>query len=118
MQRIPHPMYRYQVDGATAFGNNTWACQSCGDFRHWRVAAADAQLVPPDDAPEAWGRREEWLLRVREQRRQELAGLIGRRPGVAPAARPGAGGGGPIERFLNSYWVFAAIAMVLYSYRG
>ena len=118
-QRIPHPMYRYQVDGPTAFGNNTWACHvGCGDQTHWRVAAADAHLVPPDDAPEAWGLRDEWLQRVREQRRQEAAGLIARRPGVAPAARPGAGGGGPIERFLNSYYVFVALAIILFWLRG
>ena len=58
VQRIPHPMYRYQVDGPNAFGNNTWACQQrCGDFTHWRVHAADAHLVPPEDAPESWGVR-------------------------------------------------------------
>ena len=102
-QRIPHPMYRYQVDGPTAFGNNTWACHvGCGDQTHWRVAAADAHLVPPDDAPEAWGLRDECCSVCAS------SGSKGRpasSPGgpVAPAARPGAGGGGPIERFLNSY---------------
>ena len=92
VQRIPHPMYRYQVDGPNAFGNNTWACQQrCGDFTHWRVHAADAHLVPPEDAPESWGVREEWVTRVREQRRRELAqGGLAQRVPPGPAAGAGA----------------------------
>jgi len=27
--------------------------------------------VPLDDSPESWGRRDEWLARIREQRLQE-----------------------------------------------
>ena len=72
-QRIPHPMWRYQ-DSPTAFGAETWAChQRCGTYTNWRVLAADAHLVPAHDAPESWGREDEWLERVRAIRRAELS---------------------------------------------
>ena len=73
VQRIPHPMYRYQVDGPAAFGNNSWFCGGgeCQDFTKWRVHPADVQRVPADDCPEAWGRREDWFAQVRVQRLRE-----------------------------------------------
>ena len=49
----------------------------CGDQTHWRIDPADAHLVPADDCPESWGRREEWLAQVRRQRRRELAQNVG-----------------------------------------
>ena len=103
VQRIPHPMYRYQVDGPNAFGNNTWACQQrCVDFTHWRVYANDVHLVPPDDAPESWGVRDDWLAQVRAQRRRELAqgGMAARVGGagaVGAGAQPAAAGNGRAE---------------------
>jgi len=65
-QRIPHPMWRYQIS-PTAYGNNTWAChQQCGDYTNWRVIPEDAERIPPEECPESWGRQEEWLAQVRE----------------------------------------------------
>jgi hypothetical protein len=97
VQRIPHPMYRYQVDGPNAFGNDTWACQQrCGDFTRWRVHHTDVHLVPPQDAPESWGLRDEFIVQVREQRRRELAmGGMAQRMLVGGA---GGGAGGPRTR--------------------
>mmetsp|Transcript_19650 Transcript_19650/g.50776 ORF Transcript_19650/g.50776 Transcript_19650/m.50776 type:complete len:218 (+) Transcript_19650:30-683(+) len=73
VQRIPHPMYRYQHDGVHAFGDVTWACHvGCGDYTHWRVVPEDAERVPAHDAPASWGQREVWLAAVRAQRLREL----------------------------------------------
>ena len=48
LQKIAHPMWRYQ-ETVDAFGNDTWACHGrCGDFTKWRVYAADAGLIPPE----------------------------------------------------------------------
>ena len=48
LQKIAHPMWRYQ-EAVDAFGNDTWACHGrCGDFTKWRVYAADAGLIPPE----------------------------------------------------------------------
>ena len=72
-QRIPHPMWRYQRT-ANEFGDTTWYCHArCETHTNWRVAPRDAPLVPPDDCPATWGRREEWLAAVREQRLRERA---------------------------------------------
>lgn len=79
VQHIPHPMYRYQVEGPNAYGNDTWACQQrCGDYTRWRVHQSDVHLVPPQDAPESWGVADDFIAQVREQRRRELAmgGLV------------------------------------------
>ena len=75
VQRIPHPMYRYQVDGPAAFGNNSWFCArgTCQDFTMWRVHPSDVHRVPADDCPEAWGRREDWFAQVRRQRLSEAS---------------------------------------------
>mmetsp|Transcript_5641 Transcript_5641/g.19186 ORF Transcript_5641/g.19186 Transcript_5641/m.19186 type:complete len:234 (-) Transcript_5641:224-925(-) len=73
VQRIPHPMWRYQTAGVDQFGTVTWAChQACGDFTCWRVLAEDAPHVPQWDAPEAWGQRDGWLEVVRQRRLQEV----------------------------------------------
>jgi len=90
MQRIPHPMWRYQPT-AVEFSTETWACHSrCGAQTHWRVAAADAANVPVADAPESWGLRETWIAAVREQRRRERN--AGRGHIAPPAARRREGG--------------------------
>ena len=79
-QLIPHPMYRYQEEPSD-FGHDTWACRNCKRQTHWRIEASCLGRVPPDDAPVLWGRRDEWLARVREQRRRELVGAgSSRRP--------------------------------------
>ena len=42
LQRIPHPMWKYQVD-AISFGTNSWACHlGCHDYTMWRVISEDA----------------------------------------------------------------------------
>jgi hypothetical protein len=71
IQRIPHPMWRYQATPAT-FGTETWACQRCGVFTRWRIAGQDVHLVPNADAPESWGRREVWLEELRAMRTQQV----------------------------------------------
>ena len=71
---IPHPMWRYQPT-PTDFSTETWHCNlRCNSQTRWRVCARDVHRVPADDAPEGWGRREEWLAGVREQRRREGVG--------------------------------------------
>ena len=116
--RIPHPMYRYQPT-ATEFGNNTWFCRrggvggrGCDDFTNWRVCASDVHLVPPDDAPEGWGIRDEWLARVREQRRRELRG----EPGTRGANRGAIDRG--LARFLDGPWLLVAVLAVLWWLQG
>ena len=74
IQRIPHPMWKYQ-ESPEEFGNVTWACHSghCpGAYTHWRVVTEEAQRIPDDHVPASWGRREQWLEGIREQRRREL----------------------------------------------
>mmetsp|Transcript_17882 Transcript_17882/g.53208 ORF Transcript_17882/g.53208 Transcript_17882/m.53208 type:complete len:262 (-) Transcript_17882:9-794(-) len=72
VQRIPHPMWRYQVDGPESFGHTPWACHvRCETFTNWRVLGADAHLVPADDAPESWGRPDA-IARVRALRRGRM----------------------------------------------
>ena len=73
VQRIGHPMWRYQARGPGEFGESTWAChRRCGTYTHWRVVPGDVGRVPDDDAPESWGRRDEWLDRIRDYRRRQL----------------------------------------------
>ena len=79
---VPHPMYRYQATPGE-FGNNPWFCQPCADFTNRRVIPQDLARVPADDCPESWGRREEWLAQVREQRQREAAATAA---AVAPAS--------------------------------
>ena len=115
MMRIPHPMYRYQPTAAE-FGNNTWFCRRCADFKFWRVCASDAHLVPANDAPEGWGMRDEWLAQVREQRRRELRGEAPRPGGGANAARHRVDQS--LARFLDSGFLLVAIAVALWYLRG
>ena len=57
---------------------------------HIRDDGAPAPTAqPPEEAPESWGRRDEWLRRVREQRQRE--GPFGTGMGRGGAARPDAG---------------------------
>lgn len=71
-QPIPHPMYRYQLDGPGAFGAVSWACHvGCGEYTCWRVVPEDVPRVPPADAPPSWGQQGAWLAQVREQRQRE-----------------------------------------------
>ena len=68
VQRIPHPMWKYQHT-PTTFGNDTWACQlGCQAQTHWRIIPEQAALIPPEHSPDSWGRRDEWLNAVRAQR--------------------------------------------------
>lgn len=84
-QRIPHPMWRYQPT-PNEFGDTTWFCHlECFSQTHWRIHEQDAASVPPHDCPESWGRRDEWLAAIREQRRREVRG--GERPATAAAGR-------------------------------
>ncbi|CAE8715823.1 unnamed protein product, partial [Polarella glacialis] len=87
VQRIPHPMWRYQAS-PTEFGGSSWACHKrCQAQAHWRVVAEDVSKVPAADAPPSWGRQEEWLAAVRERRRAEM------QPGFrAEAANSSSGG--------------------------
>mmetsp|Transcript_25254 Transcript_25254/g.42280 ORF Transcript_25254/g.42280 Transcript_25254/m.42280 type:complete len:284 (-) Transcript_25254:102-953(-) len=60
-QRIPHPMWRYQPSPAE-FGSATWACHlGCGSYTHWRIDSEQVDLIPNQEVPESWGRREDWL---------------------------------------------------------
>lgn len=69
VQRIAHPMYRYQ-EHPTEFGNTSWACQrGCGDYTKWRIISADIGKVPIDDAPEGWGFMEQEFENIRQIRR-------------------------------------------------
>eukprot|EP00656_Telonema_subtile_P057773 TRINITY_DN9582_c0_g9_i1.p1 TRINITY_DN9582_c0_g9~~TRINITY_DN9582_c0_g9_i1.p1 ORF type:complete len:239 (+),score=18.71 TRINITY_DN9582_c0_g9_i1:107-823(+) len=71
VQRIPHPMWRYQAH-PSEFGDTSWAChQQCGDYTHWRVVPDHVSHIPLQDAPEGWGTRDQWLASVGEQSRAE-----------------------------------------------
>ncbi|CAD7961552.1 unnamed protein product [Amoebophrya sp. A120] len=55
IQRIPHPMWKYQ-DKVEKFGNTSWAChQRCGDYTMWRIVPEDAVNLPDDECPESIG---------------------------------------------------------------
>lgn len=81
IQRIVHPMYRYQENSPEEFGNTTWAChQRCGDYTRWRIIPQDIPRIPVDDIPENWG--EESVQRrnfelIRNIRRNEMNGRRG-----------------------------------------
>jgi len=71
VQRIPHPMYRYQ-ESTTVFSTASWAChQRCGDYTKWRIVTQDICNVPIEDAPEGWGLREQEFEAIRQIRRGE-----------------------------------------------
>mmetsp|Transcript_13463 Transcript_13463/g.18433 ORF Transcript_13463/g.18433 Transcript_13463/m.18433 type:complete len:213 (-) Transcript_13463:168-806(-) len=74
-QIIPHPMWRYQ-ERPDAFGNVSWACRArCMTYTKWRIVPHDASKVPPQECPDSWGRREEWIGNIRHQSRLEQAPL-------------------------------------------
>ena len=52
MQFIPHPMYRSQP-ALQLYSTDTWACQSCGKFTHWRLR--HPHQLPLEDVPPTWG---------------------------------------------------------------
>ena len=80
VQRIPHPMWRYQTEGPDAFGHTPWACHvRCGTYTRWRVVPEDVARVPHGDAPESWG--VDIVRQIRERQRRQ------RPPRVARAAR-------------------------------
>lgn len=55
IQKIPHPMYRYQKT-KDQFGNVTWACQGkCGRFTKWKIQPEELHRIPLGDAPKSWG---------------------------------------------------------------
>jgi hypothetical protein len=61
-------MWTYQPS-PTEYGTASWAChQRCGDFTFWKLINADFEKIPAQHSPVAWGRREEWLSLIREQR--------------------------------------------------
>jgi len=67
LQRIPHPMYRYQ-EAPERFGTVTWSCHYCQDYTFWR-----ARDPPPNaDYPPHWP-NDDLFNRVRHARniRQE-----------------------------------------------
>ena len=84
VQRIPHPMWRYQVDGPEAFGTTPWACHvRCGTYTRWRVISEDVARVPHGDAPESWG-----VDIVRQIRERQQARAAARQARVARDAVP------------------------------
>uniref|UniRef100_A0A7S3Y180 PB1 domain-containing protein n=2 Tax=Heterosigma akashiwo TaxID=2829 RepID=A0A7S3Y180_HETAK len=55
IQKIPHPMWKYQPT-QEEYGGPTWAChQGCAAYTHWRIVADDVMLIPSGMAPESWG---------------------------------------------------------------
>lgn len=65
IQRIPHPMYRYQAQ-PDVFGNVTWACHGpCQTFTYWRIGLDQLTSIPVGDAPQGWG--DDYLLRARNR---------------------------------------------------
>ena len=113
---VPHPMYRYQPTPGE-FGNNPWMCQACADFTNRRVVPEDVHKVPPDDCPESWGRREEWLAQVREQNVREREQRRRERHGEVEGADPNARGA-RLARFLDGPWLLVALFAVIWMYRG
>ena len=54
LQRIPHPMWRYQRTPAEET-TDTWAChQGCRTFTRWKITPDDARRIPPNDRPPTW----------------------------------------------------------------
>jgi len=72
VQRIAHPMWRYQSD-CSSFGSATWAChQRCGTYTHWRLMPDDIGSVPLADVPASWEAGAGGLVpRVRQIRQDE-----------------------------------------------
>jgi hypothetical protein len=56
IQRIPHPLWRYQENSFT-YGTYQWVChqEGCQQSTYWRVIPDDIILIPLRDIPESWG---------------------------------------------------------------
>ncbi len=68
LQRIPHPMWRYQTS-PDSFGDTSWACHvGCGAFTRWRVAPRELHLVPLHDVPGTWPQYRQYLDGIRSER--------------------------------------------------
>lgn len=76
VQKIPHPMYRYQ-ESEDKFGTVTWACQGkCGRFTKWKIQLEEIQRIPLGDAPKSWESDYISLARKRVRiLRQDLVGF-------------------------------------------
>lgn len=75
IQRIPHPMYRYQPS-VTEFGRVSWACYgTCRSFTQWRIVTSQVRLIPSGDAPEEWG--EDYLQLARARVMEARQGFLG-----------------------------------------
>mmetsp|Transcript_13035 Transcript_13035/g.15563 ORF Transcript_13035/g.15563 Transcript_13035/m.15563 type:complete len:260 (-) Transcript_13035:95-874(-) len=73
IQKIPHPMYRYQVKSNEYGYSSSWAChQRCHAQTHWKVLEEDLHKVPDDDAPLTWQRQEQYFETIRSLRRVEM----------------------------------------------
>lgn len=73
IQRIPHPMYRYQ-ENPFSFGSSSWAChQGCHTYTMWRIIPEDISKVPMEDAPDGWRLRELEYEEIRLIRRDNAA---------------------------------------------
>jgi hypothetical protein len=53
VQRISHPMYRYQPV-PDAFGTVGWQCGACNQVSRWRIRPDQLDLVLVGDAPATW----------------------------------------------------------------
>lgn len=88
LQRIPHPMWRYQPS-PNDYSTVSWACHArCKDYRNWKIVPGDVARVPVQDLPPSWDRQDDVLEAVRRVRAQE----------GAVAAVVGGGGSGGGER--------------------
>ena len=78
IQRIYHPMYRYQ-ETPTDFGGHTWAChQLCYPQPCWRIIPEDIDRIPHEEIPQRWNeqggvnaQQEREFERIRTIRRNE-----------------------------------------------
>jgi hypothetical protein len=97
VQRIPHPMWRYQPS-PTAHGAASWACHvGCHDYTNWRIVPDDVVRIPAQEVPESWGRRDEWLELIRASRTAEHEQRAAHAEGGAAGAGAGAGAAGAGE---------------------
>ena len=54
LQRIPFPMWRYQLTTSFFTRRAKWLCCSCGKYTAWRLLPQDVHLVPVQDRPLTW----------------------------------------------------------------
>ena len=51
LQRIPHPMWKYQ-NSPQEFSTDSWAChRGCNTFTHWRISSAEVEKIPAVATP-------------------------------------------------------------------